>query len=237
MEQLSSLDQAYRSSGKLSPSGSPLTSHHLISFLNDILSRQRFISKVTQRLDEILTDYTSKVNKKRNSKKILKKSCELVCVHIRRGDHLVYKENLKHPVFIIVTDDPEWAHTQIHKSFKPYFTGEITPLLRSHDHHLSPGFYNQTQQDSAGLDMAVLSSCKHMVLSRGTFGLWGNILSGSSRVLPKHFIAEAVGKPLELRNQVPLLDLSHRWMDEETRAALREDCPSCLQRMPRNVTN
>ena len=93
------------------------------------------------------------------------------------------------------TDDPQWGHTQIHK---PYFTGEIIPLLCSHDHHLYPGFYNQTQQDSAGLDMAVLSSCHHMVLSRGTFGLWGNILSGSSRVLPKHFLAETVRKPLEL---------------------------------------
>ena len=92
MEQLSSLDQAYRSSERLSPSGSPLTSHHLISFLNDILSRQRFISKVTQRLDEILTDYTKKVNKKKKSKKISKKSCELVCVHIRRGDHLEYEK-------------------------------------------------------------------------------------------------------------------------------------------------
>ena len=132
----------------------------------------------------------------------------------------VFMENLKHPVFIIVTDDPQWAHAQIHKSFKPYFTG----------------FYNQTQQDSAGLDMALLSSCNHMVLSRGTFGLWGNILSGASRILPKHFSYETQGKPLELRNQVPLLDLSHRWMDEETRAALREDCPSCLQRMPRNKT-
>ena len=102
-------------------------------------------------MDEILTDYTAKVNKKRRSKKMLAESCELVCVHIRRGDHLeyeklngaeplkkqyflqamdVYKENLKHPVFIIVTDDPQWAHTQIHKSFKPYFTGEISPSLR-----------------------------------------------------------------------------------------------------------
>ena len=84
--------------------------------------------------------------------------------------------------------------------------------------------------------MLVLSSCSHMVLSRGTFGLWGNILSGASRILPKHFSWDAVGKPLEVRNQVPLLDLSHRWMDEETRAMLREECPTCLERIPRNKT-
>ena len=108
--------------------------------------RQRFVTKVEQRLEEILTDYVSKVNsRKRKSKnKISRQSCELVCVHIRRGDHLkyeslngaphlkkqyflqamdVYKESFKHPVFVIVTDDPTWAETQLHKSFKPYFTG------------------------------------------------------------------------------------------------------------------
>ena len=90
---------------------------------------------------------------------------ELVCVHIRRGDHLeyeklndikplkrqyflqamdVYKENLKHPVFIIVTDDQDWAHRQIHRSFKPYYTGMklfyttyVTPLL---------SFYNNKKE-------------------------------------------------------------------------------------------
>ena len=108
--------------------------------------RQRFVSKVNHRINEILDDYILKYKKKKKSKKNLRESCELVCVHIRRGDHLeyetlngaahlkkhyflqamdTYKEQLKHPVFIIVTDDPHWAHSQIHKSFKPYFTGKI----------------------------------------------------------------------------------------------------------------
>merc|ERR1712013_181117 len=106
--------------------------------------RNRFTSRVKTRLNEILQDYTAKINKKRKSHKISSKSCELVCVHIRRGDHLdyeelngvqhlkkqyflqamdLYKEKLKHPVFIIVTDDPDWAFRQIHQSFQPYFTG------------------------------------------------------------------------------------------------------------------
>ena len=106
--------------------------------------RNRFTSRVKTRLNEILQDYTAKINKKRKSHKISSKSCELVCVHIRRGDHLdyeemngvqhlkkqyflqamdLYKEKLKHPVFIVVTDDPDWAFRQIHQSFKPYFTG------------------------------------------------------------------------------------------------------------------
>ena len=86
------------------------------------------------------------MNKKLKPKRISAESCELVYVHIRRGDHLeyenlngvpnlkkqyflqamdVYKETLQHPVFILVTDDPQWAFKQMHKSFKPYFTGKI----------------------------------------------------------------------------------------------------------------
>ena len=116
-----------------------ISNFHFESFI-----RQRFVSKVNRRINEILKDYTTKINKKLKSKRISPESCELVCVHIRRGDHLeyenlngvpnlkkqyflqamdVYKETLQHPVFILVTDDPQWAFKQMHKSFKPYFTG------------------------------------------------------------------------------------------------------------------
>ena len=37
---------------------------------------------------------------------------------------------------------------------------------------------------------------------RGTFGLWGNILSGSPRLLPKHFLPNPVARPLDLKYQV-----------------------------------
>jgi hypothetical protein len=46
----------------------------------------------------------------------------------------VYKENLRHPVFIIVTDDPQWAYKQIHKSFKPYFTGNMSYIILHYLH-------------------------------------------------------------------------------------------------------
>ena len=50
------------------------------------------------------------------------------------------------------------------------------------------------------------------------------------------------GKPFDMRNQVPIFDLSHHWMSEEIRArydhyeipncinlsSLRELCPECL---------
>ena len=113
--------------------------------LYSFVCRQRFSDKVKHRLGEILADYTTRVNKKRKHKKISAKSCSLVCVHIRRGDHLeyeklngadhlkkqyflqamdVYKESLRHPVFIIVTDDTQWAKDNIHRSFNPYYTGK-----------------------------------------------------------------------------------------------------------------
>ena len=72
-------------------------------------------------------------------------------------------------------------------------------------------FYDKFSGDSAGLDMAVLTLCNHLVLSRGTFGLWSSILSGASRILPKHFYHRTMkGRPFEQRNQVPIFDLSHR---------------------------
>ena len=59
-------------------------------------------------------------------------------------------EALRHPVFVIVTDDPAWARANIPPSFRAQFTG----------------FYDVRDEDSAGLDMAVLSLCNHLVLSR-----------------------------------------------------------------------
>ena len=53
---------------------------------------------------------------------------------------------------------------------------------------------------------------------RGTFGLWASVLSGKTRILPKHFLPQMKGKPFDMRNQAPIFDLSHNWMSEEIRA-------------------
>ena len=80
-------------------------------------------------------------------------------------------------------------------------------------------------ENSAGADMAILSLCNHLVLSRGTFGAWASFLSGetqphlilsynfdpgSHRIVPKHFDANV--NPFLPTNQVPLLDLSQRYI-------------------------
>ena len=90
------------------------------------------------------------------------------------------------------------------------------------------------------------------IFHRGTFGLWASVLSGKTRILPKHFHLQLKGKPFDIRNQVPIFDLSHRWMSEEIRArydyhdkmyqfvtllfSLRELCPECLTNHPTNNT-
>jgi len=200
--------------------------------------RKRFREAAQNILSNMASQHVRKVNRKRKGKKVKQSQVEFVCVHIRRKDHLEYeeingvrhltkhyftqamdyfKETVPHALFVIVSDDPDWAKTQIHRDFKPYFTG----------------FYNESLQDSAGLDMAVLASCNFTVLSRGTFGLWGNILSGSPRLLPKHFYPVPVWKPLSVEHQTPLLDLSHRWMDPIVRAGLATVCPHCVTPWPR----
>ena len=115
--------------------------------------------------------------------RVRREDCDIVGVHVRRTDHILYEkvngaqpltaryfkqamelyhEKLRHPIFVVVTDDPEWAEREIKRFFKIQFTG----------------FYDVLSQDSGGLDLAVLTLCNHIVRSRGTFGLWGTILSG-----------------------------------------------------------
>jgi len=179
----------------------------------------------------------SRVFKPDKKKKKRVEDADFVCVHIRRKDHLEFEamnkmphlsrgyfiqamdflaEQLRHPIFVIVTDDPGWAKRQIPPGFRPFFTG----------------FYNESVQDSAGLDLAVLASCNYTILSRGTFGLWGNILSGSPRLFPKHFLPKPLARPLDLKYQVPLIDLSHGWLSETTRQRFKNTCPSCLLPSP-----
>ena len=203
--------------------------------------RNKILAAAKKKLGDIVQHYLKRMKKKKRFENITSEDCDIIGVHIRRTDHIYYEqlnnadplsvryftqamqtfaEKLKHPIFVIVTDDPGWARQEIHKSFRAYYTG----------------FYNTSCQVSAGLDMAVLSLCNHLVLSRGTFGLWSSVLSGSTRIMPKHFLPDLKGKPLEVRNQVPLFDLSHRWMPEDVRFDLREHCPECLIRHQSNMT-
>jgi galactoside 2-L-fucosyltransferase 1/2 len=96
-----------------------------------------------------------------------------VAIHVRRGDKLVDEGNMPPPpayyaqaldllqslrpgeeqAFVVVTDDPWWVQRQ------PVF--DRMDVLSSKD---------------IAFDMAVISQCKHKILSIGTFGWWGAYL-------------------------------------------------------------
>ena len=74
-----------------------------------------------------------------------------------------------------------------------------------------PGSASLSSSVSAGVDLALLSLCNHLVLSRGTFGAWASFLSGAARILPKHFTpGQGLANPFALKHQVPLFDMSQR---------------------------
>ena len=111
-----------------------------------------------------------------------------VAIHIRRGDQLdrvgirippldYYRRALRllrtlFPaqafVVVVATDDPGWVRAQL------LFRGMY--VLSSHD----PAF-----------DMAVISQCRHKIISIGTFGWWGAYLSD-----PGHNRSNAVIYPM-----------------------------------------
>ena len=95
-----------------------------------------------------------------------KKCC---LIYFQAMDHLA--EQLHHPLFVIVTDDPIWAKGKIPPGFRPVFTGEnfsdSFEFLPTNHNYL--GFYNESAQDSAGLDLAVLATCNYTILSRFAF--------------------------------------------------------------------
>ena len=78
-----------------------------------------------------MTNYLRKINKK--NVKVRREDCDIVGIHIRRTDHVLYEEmngakpltgryfkqamelyheKLRHPIFVVVTDDPQWAERE-----------------------------------------------------------------------------------------------------------------------------
>ena len=101
-------------------------------------------------------------------------------IHIRRGDNvnsnfyvtpsLVYYHlaisklkhlfQLKSREFVVVTDDPSWVRKQ--------------------------GLFNNMEvlnSNNPSFDMAVISACKHKIISTGTFGWWGAMLNDTGMVI------------------------------------------------------
>ena len=105
-------------------------------------------------------------------------------IHVRRGDMtrrhfylrdppLSYYQNAMNHFadrygsmqFLVASDDPDWCAQQ------PVFQNNDVLILR--DNNNGP------------VDMAILSKCQHVILSRGSFGWWAAWLSGASAVYYK----------------------------------------------------
>lgn len=103
-------------------------------------------------------------------------------IHVRKGDMAIrddfylrdpplsyYQKAMAHfsdfygsIQFIVVSDDPDWCEQQ------SVFRDAV--IVRNH---------------TAPVDMALLSLCHHVIMSRGTFGWWAAYLSGSKAVYYK----------------------------------------------------
>jgi len=64
-------------------------------------------------------------------------------------------------IFVIVSDDAEWCHTQPYLNFSNVYI-----------HH---------ENTSPVVDLALIAECDHVILTRGTFGWWGAYLGPDRR--------------------------------------------------------
>ncbi|CAH1777962.1 unnamed protein product [Owenia fusiformis] len=131
------------------------------------------------------------------------RSTTLVGIHIRRGDMLDYN-NVKlgytvadefyiqkamtyylskytNVVFIVASDDPEWAKQTVNQSLRKYYM--------SHQNRKSK-FYPKARylnNNTREFDFGVLSSCNHMIMTVGTFGWWAGWLAGGEVIYFKFY--------------------------------------------------
>lgn len=118
------------------------------------------------------------------------KNSESVCLHIRRGDFLVYSwaqvcnfdyykkamdyivENVDAPVFYVFSDDIEWVKRNYTIPYSHIFVEE---------NHAAP------------FEMELMRNCHHFIMSNSTFSWWAQFLSWEDTptvVAPKPWFAD-----------------------------------------------
>ena len=85
----------------------------------------------------------------------------------------LFRKTLENPVFIVVTDDMAWARRHI--------TGKDV-------------IYSETSREEGddygtGVDLATLALCNHTIITYGTFGLWGSLLSGGATIVSSRAVS------------------------------------------------
>ena len=113
-----------------------------------------------------------------------------VGVHIRRTDHLrfmneqhgmeplgadyyndamdYFREEYDNCVFIVASDDMKWTKKKIDKSHNDVYFSNMNPTF----HNTQTGILMDDDLSKAAYDLALLSSCNHTVVSRGTYSMW-----------------------------------------------------------------
>ncbi len=118
----------------------------------------------------------------------------------KRAEHFFL--SFQNVAFVFVSDDLKWARDNIGdpKSDCFYIGNENVTGLKRED-ALRAGFdigkpillvgnvmiLPYRLSILTGADMALLSQTNHSILSYGTYGMWGALLSGGKAILPKSF--------------------------------------------------
>lgn len=125
--------------------------------------------------------YKPKLDEKNRALAETCRSQESVCVHIRRGDYLHLKHRdlyficndeyyrkaidkilseVNDPVFYIFSDDIEWVkHNMVYIS------------------NLLPVYINNGGESAVCIDMEIMRSCKHFIMSNSSLSWWAQFLS------------------------------------------------------------
>lgn len=132
---------------------------------------------------ELQKEFTPRYSKIEDNKKLYDviENTESVCVSIRRGDYVnnlenekifnicsqeyylkaiaIMQEKIENPVFVIFSDDIEWARENIKIEGKVFF---------------------ETGKDPVWEKLRLMYSCKHFIISNSTFSWWAQYLSRNS---------------------------------------------------------
>lgn len=87
----------------------------------------------------------------------------------------VFRRTLQNPIFIVVSDDIPWARRHI--------SGSDVFIPEPQQHPTMDETAADRETFNVGADLALLAACNHSIVTYGTFGLWGALLSGGTTIM------------------------------------------------------
>ncbi|KAK6184858.1 hypothetical protein SNE40_007225 [Patella caerulea] len=163
--------------------------------LNDYLQSHIYFDNYRKKIEELFTfkpDILTKAESVLTSafeKLDVNPPYTLIGVHIRRGD--ILKKNNKDVGFEAVT--PEYLKKAREYMDSKYHSGRVIYVICSNDiqwsktHFGTHGNEFYSENNTANVDLAILSLTDHMILSTGTFSWWAGWFSPGTVVYWKDF--------------------------------------------------